>query len=57
MDPNATWKRILELPEEIADCADACMQTFLFLELRDSIAALEEWIANGGFIPSDWDHS
>jgi alkyl hydroperoxide reductase subunit AhpC len=49
MDPNVTLLRIRDLVSNthlIGDEVD---------ELADLIDALDGWISNGGFLPSDWE--
>ena len=57
MDPNATLAEIRALVAEINDlyakgkygaAADRGM------DLAERIEALDEWIANGGFLPVSW---
>ena len=31
-------------------------ETGIALELAAQVAALDEWISGGGFLPSDWSH-
>lgn len=49
MDPNETLRRLREL------CAlDNC---HLFsTEIADLFEALDDWITNGGFLPTEWEH-
>lgn len=54
MDPNATYRLMMELADSIADGrADDSAAT----ELAELVIALDEWIAvKRGFLPNAWIH-
>lgn len=53
MDPNATLARLRELlavdPDE---SPEAALENFD--EVAEKFKALDEWMSNGGFLPTDW---
>jgi hypothetical protein len=50
MDPNAALARIRELILK----GDTYEVHEDFYELSELVAALDNWITNGGFFPKDW---
>lgn len=63
MDPDENLKKQRELVAEIlhlADTDDASMTDSttalgnLGIELAEHVAALDQWISRGGFIPARW---
>jgi hypothetical protein len=54
VDPNATYQEISDILRE----AGACNARTRDLErLADLIAALDDWIVNGGMLPDAWSQS
>lgn len=51
MDPNETLNQLRALNAEIAE--ETSEDTMVF-ELCMLIAALDEWMTHGGFLPRDW---
>lgn len=56
MDPNAALneirRRITQYDDATGDEADAIAHGLVSL-----VEGLDQWIAKGGFLPDDWDHS
>jgi hypothetical protein len=56
MDPDANLKEQLELAETISKCQDngeKCSQVDA-ARLAELVAALNEWLITGGFLPKPW---
>lgn len=56
MDPNATLKAIRGLIDYLNDTPDAELPNVgrSVRELVEYAAALDAWITNGGYLPTDW---
>lgn len=52
MDPNAALERIRTIHRALMD--DPSGNLRLVDELLELLAALDEWLSKGGFLPSDW---
>lgn len=50
MDPNENLREQKELAEYLVNRADATKAE----RLAELVLALDEWVANGGFLPERW---
>lgn len=60
MDPNATYKEMIEAAEEAMDLDDVFDSTGpeeRLIELAQHVINLNTWIKNGGFLPKAWERS
>lgn len=55
MDPNATLK---ELRSALPLCHSSERHTAIgaLMRVAELTEALDQWLSNGGFLPTDWEH-
>ncbi|AHG23865.1 HNH endonuclease [Mycobacterium phage EagleEye] len=51
MDPNQTLE---DIKLTLADLERVGPDRDMVANLMDKVTALDEWLSNGGFLPSDW---
>lgn len=54
MDPNEALKRMRELSEELDRCDDEWTRSQLAEEMAMVWGGLDQWLTNGGRLPSEW---
>jgi len=57
MDPDEALKKLRELAAKVlaAQDDDYINARYICEEFAESFDALDEWLINGGFKPTDWD--
>lgn len=56
MDPNATLETLRQLCADVENGITTDPEQ-LVGEFFDAVTALDEWLARGGFLPSDWERA
>jgi hypothetical protein len=56
MDPNETIKQLRELAKRVLARADKGEEQDIYdsIEIAEKVQALDNWISDGGFLPSVW---
>ncbi len=54
MDVNETLARIRASMSELTIARDVETSAWLGAQLADSVRDLDEWLSQGGFLPTDW---
>ncbi len=58
MDPDVALAEIREALERIAENSTSpYWRSYAYLRVAERVAALDEWISKGGFLPAAWNHA
>lgn len=53
-EPNIALDKLRELASRYTSGSEDEPETLIAIELAQQFEALDQWLTNGGFLPSDW---